>query len=88
VTARNPAVDMFIYDGWHSYEYERAELELVLGRLAPGGVLLSDDAAVTGALADIARAHDLRYHTVHVRPRDHFHPGAALGAARPATPDR
>jgi Methyltransferase domain len=73
-------IGMFIYDGWHSYDSERAELEAVLPHLGPTGVLLSDDAQVTGALAAVCEAHGLEYLTVNLIPRKHFHPGSTLAA--------
>jgi predicted O-methyltransferase YrrM len=75
-------IDMFLYDGWHSYECERAELQMVAPHLTQSGVLLSDDAQVTGALADVCQANALRYLTVSLQSHKHFHPGAVLGAGR------
>ena len=92
VLSRGQPVDMFIYDGWHSYEHERDELQLVAPHLSPAGVLLSDDAQVTSALADVCVARELSFSAVFVRPQRHFHPGTALGAGRragaPAGPGR
>jgi predicted O-methyltransferase YrrM len=82
VLARGADVDMFIYDGWHSYEHEEAELQQVARHLAPNGVLLSDDAHVTGAIADVCAAHELRYFAVEVRPKNHFDTGTVLAAGR------
>jgi predicted O-methyltransferase YrrM len=80
--ADDSQIDMFIYDGWHSYDEERAELELVARHLSPTGVVLSDDAQVTGALADVCTAHGFSYFSVYTRPAGHFHPGTVLAAAR------
>jgi hypothetical protein len=76
---------MFIYDGWHSYEDERADLELAAEHLDPRGVLLSDDAQVTHALADVCRDRGLAYLSFQEIPVGHFYPGAVLGAGRTAT---
>lgn len=75
-------VDMFIYDGWHSDDAERTELALVADHLAPTGVLLSDDAQVTSAHAEVCRTKGLRYFAVYTRPSGHFHPGTVLAAGR------
>ncbi len=75
-------IDLFIYDGWHSYDAERWDLTIAFEHLAPGGALLSDDAQITHALADLCRDHQLAYNEFHEEPVDHFHPGAVLGAGR------
>ncbi len=75
-------VDMFIYDGWHSYDEEHSDLTLVAGHLSPAGVLISDDAQVTSALADVCTASGLNYFSVYTRPSGHFHPGTVLAAGR------
>lgn len=82
VLARGEPVGMFIYDGWHTHEAERSELELVAPRLAPGGVLLSDDAQVTSAMAEVCAAHGLDCREVQLIAKDHFHPGTVLAAGR------
>ncbi len=73
---------LFVYDGWHDAEHERHDLELALSRLAPSGVVISDDAQVTQALAAVAREQGLSYHEFAEAAQDHFYPGSVLGAAR------
>jgi predicted O-methyltransferase YrrM len=80
--SKDVVVDMFIYDGWHSYEAESADLSLTADHLAPDGVLLSDDAQVTRALADICRDRTLAYFEFNEVPRQHFYPGGFLAAGR------
>jgi predicted O-methyltransferase YrrM len=75
-------VGMFIYDGWHSYEDERRDLELAADHLAADGILVSDDAQVTRALADVCAARGLDYFEFQEIPVRHFYPGAVLGAGR------
>jgi hypothetical protein len=82
VLARGEQPGMFIYDGWHVHEAERSELELVAPRLAAGGVLLSDDAQVTCAMAEVCSAHGLDCHEVQLVAKGHFHPGTVLAAGR------
>ncbi len=88
VLAAAPLVGLFIHDSLHSYVNERGELELGAGRLAPGGVLLTDNAHGTRALADVCASHGLQYTEFFERPRGHFHPGGGIGAgtAAPAVP--
>lgn len=75
---------MFIYDGWHSYEDERTDLEIAADHLDAPGLLLSDDAQVTHALADVCRDRGLEYFDFQEIPVGHFYPGAVLGAGRTA----
>jgi hypothetical protein len=77
-----PAVGVFIHDTLHTYEHERFELEAAAERLAPGGVLISDNSHASKALADVSAARGLRYEFFGERPKDHFSPGAGIGAAR------
>lgn len=75
-------VGMFIYDGWHSYDDERRDLELAAENLASNGILVSDDAQVTHALSDLCAERGLAYFEFQELPVRHFYPGAVLGAGR------
>jgi Methyltransferase domain len=75
-------VDVFLHDSLHTYDNERFEQETAAGHLAPGGVLLTDNAHGTRALADVASARGLRYAEVAERSAGHFYAGGTLGAAR------
>ncbi|MEA2373687.1 MAG: hypothetical protein QOD53_150 [Thermoleophilaceae bacterium] len=79
-----PPLGVFIHDSMHTYEHERFELETAADRLAPGGVLISDNAHTSTALKDVCDERGLRYDFFGERPRDHFSPGAGLGAGRSA----
>jgi hypothetical protein len=76
-------VDMLIYDGWHTFEAEYADLRVAADHLSSDGVLVSDDAQVTRALARLCQELDFDYSEFQEVPLDHFYPGAVLGAARP-----
>jgi hypothetical protein len=86
VLERHGEVGMFIYDGSHAYQEERQDLELAAASLAADGLLLSDDAQVTHALADLCRERGLAYFEFQEVPVAHFYPGAVLGAGRPPQP--
>jgi hypothetical protein len=77
-----PPVGLFIHDSLHTYENERAELDLGAAHLATDGVLVSDNAHVTRALADVCASSGLRYFEFRERPAGHFYPGGATGAGR------
>ena len=80
--AGGPPVGLFIHDSLHTYENEHGELTLGARHLAPGGVLLSDNAHATPALADVCSEFGLHYFEFRERPADHFYPGGAMGAGR------
>lgn len=73
-------VGIFIHDSLHTYEHERFEFELAASHLAPGGLLVTDNAHGTHALADVCQSRGLRYVEFHSASRDHFYPGEATGA--------
>lgn len=76
-------VDMLIYDGWHTFEAEYADLRMAADHLSAEGVLVSDDAQVTRALARLSEELGFAYSEFQEVPVDHFYPGAMLGAGRP-----
>jgi predicted O-methyltransferase YrrM len=53
-------LDVFLHDSDHSYEHMAFEFAQALPRLAPRGLLLSDDAHLHGAWDDFCRKHALR----------------------------
>lgn len=73
-------VGMFIHDSLHTYEHERFEFDLAAAHLADGGLLLTDNAHGTKALADLCQSRGLVYMEFHSLARDHFYPGEAMGA--------
>ncbi len=85
VLATDGPLDMFVYDGWHTFEAEHADLEIAAEHLSEEGVLLSDDAQVTQALSRISQDRGFDYQAFQERPVGHFYPGAVLAAGRPRT---
>jgi len=75
-------VDMLVYDGWHTFEAEYADLRVAADHLSANGVLVSDDAQVTRALAHLCEELGFAYSEFQEVPVDHFYPGAMLGAGR------
>lgn len=74
-------VDLFIHDSWHSAEHESAEFELITPNLAPDAVLLTDNAAETDVLAQIAERTGRRFLYFQEVPDGHWHPGDGTGIA-------
>lgn len=82
VLAAQGALDIFIYDGWHTYAAERADLEAAAAHLSEQGVLLSDDAQVSRALRDVSERLGFDYLEFQEIPIGHFYAGAVLAAGR------
>jgi predicted O-methyltransferase YrrM len=78
---RDRQVDMFIHDSDHRYEHETAEFESILDFVAPGAVLLSDNAHAGTALRDFCERHNLSFRFFREAPRQHWYPGAGIGLA-------
>jgi predicted O-methyltransferase YrrM len=82
-------LDLFIYDGWHTYAAESADLEVAAAHLSSEGLLVSDDAQVTRALSELCRRMGFAYFEFQELPVGHFYPGALLAAGRrQQSPDR
>ncbi len=79
---RSEPVGMFIHDSLHTYDHERWELRSAAARLSPGGVLMSDNAHATPALAECCQEFGLAYHEFVERPVGHFYTGGTVGAGR------
>jgi predicted O-methyltransferase YrrM len=82
VLDRGPPLGIFIHDSLHTYDNERYELRAAVSRLAPAGVLISDNAHATPALADTCAEFGLQMFAFHERSRDHFYAGGVMGAGR------
>jgi predicted O-methyltransferase YrrM len=53
-------IDLFFHDSDHGYRNQMLEYELAWQRLAPGGILVSDDASWSNAFLHFARQHNLK----------------------------
>jgi predicted O-methyltransferase YrrM len=82
VLNERPPAGLFIHDSLHTYENERFELQLAASHMAPEGVLITDNAHGTRALADTCKEFGLRYYEFAERSLEHFYPGGAIGAGR------
>lgn len=74
-------IDLFINDSDHSAAYEAREYRVVDGKMSPGGVILGDNAHVTDELVSFAEATGRRFLFFREEPKDHWYPGAGIGAA-------
>ncbi len=74
-------IGVFINDSDHSAAYERAEYELVSSKLAPGAIVLGDNAHTNPELLEFAGRTGRRFLFFQETPREHWYPGAGIGAA-------
>ncbi|MCO6430671.1 MAG: class I SAM-dependent methyltransferase [Deltaproteobacteria bacterium] len=74
-------IDLFINDSDHSAQYEQQEYEVISSKLSKRAVVLADNAHVTSKLCDFARSTGREFLYFQERPKDHWYPGAGIGAA-------
>jgi predicted O-methyltransferase YrrM len=74
-------VDVFINDSDHSTAYEAQEYEVIYPLLSDRGLVLSDNAHTSPALADAAAARGQRFLFWREQPAEHWYAGAGIGFA-------
>lgn len=72
-------IDLFINDSDHSATYELEEYKVVLPKLTPTGILLSDNAHVASSLAQLSLEAGRKFVYYPEVPKDHWYPGAGIG---------
>ncbi|MEP9376361.1 class I SAM-dependent methyltransferase [Aquabacter sp. CN5-332] len=77
-------IGLFINDSDHSSAYEAAEYRAIAPLLAPGALVVSDNAHVTDELALWSRQHGRRFLFWREEPKGHWHPGGGLGISIPS----
>ena len=60
ILASLPPVNLFLHDSDHTYQWQFFELQAALRKLAPGGVLASDDCDGSNAFLDVCRCCGVR----------------------------
>jgi predicted O-methyltransferase YrrM len=81
IGALNRKVDLFLHDSDHSVAHERREFEAVEAKLAPGGLLLTDNVTVTNVLAEHAERTGRKFLAYRETPSRHWFPGDGIGLA-------
>jgi predicted O-methyltransferase YrrM len=74
-------VDLFINDSDHSAEYEEQEYDVIQHKLAPGALVLGDNAHGTDRLFQFARRTGRAFLFFQEKPRNHWYPGGGIGVA-------
>lgn len=77
----NGPVDMFINDSDHSAAYEASEYHTVHKKLSAGAIVLSDNSHASSSLFDYSKQMGRRFLIFSEKPKDHFYPGASIGAS-------
>lgn len=81
IGALDRPVDMFLHDSDHSVAHERREFAAVEPKLAPGALLLTDNATVTNVLGQHAEKTGRRFLVYREKPAGHWFPGDGIGVA-------
>lgn len=81
LNAFSEPIDLFINDSDHSAAYEGQEYVTIKDKLAPGAVILGDNAHVTDELMKFARANNRDFLFFGEKPKDHWYPGGGIGVA-------
>ncbi|WP_090788742.1 class I SAM-dependent methyltransferase [Asanoa ishikariensis] len=81
IGALDRKVDMFLHDSDHSVAHERREFEAVEAKLAPGGMLLTDNVTMTNVLAEHAERTGRKFLAYRETPSKHWFPGDGIGLA-------
>jgi predicted O-methyltransferase YrrM len=77
-------IDFFVNDSDHGAEYEEAEYEMIRDKLAPGAIILGDNAHVTVKLAEFSLRNGRRFIFLAEAPANHWYRGAGIGVSVPS----
>jgi predicted O-methyltransferase YrrM len=75
------AIDLFVNDSDHSTAYEAKEYETIQSKLSSKALILGDNAHCNDALFQFARRSGRHFLFFKECPKDHWYPGAGIGAA-------
>ncbi len=81
IQAMDTPVDLFLHDSDHAWKHEENEFRTVEPKLAPGALLLSDNATATDVLCRHADRTGRRFLAYRETPKEHWFPGDGIGAA-------
>jgi hypothetical protein len=83
-------IDLFINDSDHSADYEYQEYRTIMGKLAPGSVILGDNSHCTDKLSMFSHETNRDFIFFREDPLNHWYPGGGIGISfeRDATPQR
>ena len=74
-------IDFVICDSDHDPDYETREFDTFTDKLSEGAIIFSDNAHATDALERFATRTGRKYLFFREQPKDHWYPGAGIGAA-------
>jgi len=74
-------INLFINDSDHSSVYEFREYQVIRSKLAEGAIILGDNAHSSDSLAKFSMETSRRFLFFKETPKDHWYPGAGIGAS-------
>jgi predicted O-methyltransferase YrrM len=81
IAALDQPVDLFLHDSDHTVKHEQREYQAIEPKLAPGALLVSDNAMKTDVLPRYAERTGRRFLAYRETPADHWFPGDGIGVA-------
>ncbi len=72
-------IDIFINDSDHSVEYEAREYDVIVDKLAPGAIILGDNAHDNTSLSDFSLKHGRAFLFFREDPERHWYRGGGIG---------
>ncbi|KXK62724.1 hypothetical protein AWW66_06675 [Micromonospora rosaria] len=81
IDALDRPVDLFLHDSDHSRAHEKREFDAVEPKMAPGGLLLTDNVTHTNVLGEHAERTGRRFLAYRETPARHWYPGDGIGVA-------
>lgn len=74
-------IDLFINDSDHSDEYEAAEYETIVGKLAPNAYIIGDNSDITDKLHVFSRKYNRRFLFYKETAKNHWYQGGGIGVS-------
>ncbi len=81
LTILKQQISLFINDSDHSSEYEYREYDSIKNKLAKQAIILGDNSHGSDSLARFSLENSRKFHFFKELPKDHWYPGAGIGAS-------
>lgn len=76
---KNKPIDFYFSDGLRTYEYEKKEFGVLIDKMAGQGVIVSNKANFSLALAEMASVKNKKFSYFQEQPLNHWYQGSGLG---------
>jgi predicted O-methyltransferase YrrM len=76
---KNKPIDFYFSDGLRTYDYEKKEFGVLIDKMGEQGVIVSNKANFSPALAEMASTKKKQFAYFQEQPLNHWSPGSGLG---------